>query len=673
MLAPEWWSTFWENLRRDVVPGYARDRAIADAVNGNWQSAVAPRPRDPLAIDLDGDGIETLGIPASGNPILFDHDADGVKTGTGWLQPDDAWLVLDRDANGSIDTGRELFGVDTLITIQQTGPDGQPQTVTRNASSGFEALMSLDTGNGTAGSTGYNDGVFNASDAAFAAVRLWKDLNQDGISQAGELLTLASQGIASISLAATNTNTNLGNGNTVTGTAIVTRTNGSTTLAETVSMQAGNLNLASNPFYREFTDVIPLTDAAIALPEMGGSGLLRDLREAMSLGTAYADKLAQATQAFSQAGTRAEQLALLDGVIAAWAQTTPQANLWLRNTARSPMDLAAVFADTRFAAVLDAERAGWRDLLAAADFSHAGYNDAARQLVSMAQDSRLFSYVYTYTPPGNTSVPPVYMADASQYATLSELTGTLRQIAVLEVFNGTEFLSQLGHVTINNANGQTTTVLPPDATVSGLMNQAYQALAQSIYGALVVQTRLRPYLDAVELVIDETGIRFDTAALAAVLDSNRATDLSNALIDLVELTKYTFATLDVTGFDALGTLRSWIDALPANSTLRSDLPQLGVFFSPATGGTADNDVFLGDGAANSFSSSAGDDVLDGAAGNDSLISGDGNDFLFGGLDNDTLQGGSGNDTLDGGSGNDIMAGGIYDTWNGYFWGYGNDT
>ncbi|MDY0012326.1 MAG: hypothetical protein RBS40_05465 [Rhodocyclaceae bacterium] len=46
---------------------------------------------------------------------------------------------------------------------------------------------------------------------------------------------------------------------------------------------AANLDLASNPFYREFTDSLPITEQAAGLPDMGGSGLVRDLREAASL------------------------------------------------------------------------------------------------------------------------------------------------------------------------------------------------------------------------------------------------------------------------------------------------------------------------------------------------------------------------------------------------------
>jgi hypothetical protein len=242
------------------------DYDINGNVSGNFRtgsSARNPIPRDPLAIDLDGDGIETAGVGTS--PVLFDHNADGIRTGTGWVKGDDGWLVLDRNGNGLIDSGRELFGVDTLLS-------GTPGVDATYANTGFEALKTLDS-NG--------DNLFNATDAAFAQVRIWQDTNQDGISQASELFTLAQKNIASIGLTASNTTQNLGNGNTVSGTATVTRINGTTTLAETVSVAgdttAANLFLGVNPFYREFTDTIAPTTQAQNLPNMRGSGWVRDL------------------------------------------------------------------------------------------------------------------------------------------------------------------------------------------------------------------------------------------------------------------------------------------------------------------------------------------------------------------------------------------------------------
>lgn len=160
----------------------------------------------------------------------------------------------------------------------------------------------------------------NCSDAAFAQVKLWQDLNQDGVSQANELFALADHGIASIGLSGTAANTNLGNGNTVGATAVVTRSDGTTTTA-------ADLNLAHNPFFRRFTTDVPVSQAAQALPQMGGAGWVRDLREAMSLGTAQAQALLADVQAFASGTTKAEQLAQLDPLIRDWAATNEHATL----------------------------------------------------------------------------------------------------------------------------------------------------------------------------------------------------------------------------------------------------------------------------------------------------------------------------------------------------------
>ena len=69
---------------------------------------------DPLSLDLDGDGIETTAIEGL-NSTLFDHNKDGIRTATGWVSADDGLLVLDRNGDGVINHGGELFGDNTLL------------------------------------------------------------------------------------------------------------------------------------------------------------------------------------------------------------------------------------------------------------------------------------------------------------------------------------------------------------------------------------------------------------------------------------------------------------------------------------------------------------------------------------------------------------------------------
>lgn len=74
---------------------------VADFVSSSFISAqrFVPIVVDPLVLDLDGDGLETLGVNAG---VLFDHDGDGIRTGTGWISPDDGFLALDRNGNGVV-------------------------------------------------------------------------------------------------------------------------------------------------------------------------------------------------------------------------------------------------------------------------------------------------------------------------------------------------------------------------------------------------------------------------------------------------------------------------------------------------------------------------------------------------------------------------------------------
>jgi len=181
---------------------------------------------DPLILDLDGDGLE---ITPLAKGVLFDANGDSIKTGTAWAGADDGMLVWDRDGNGLIDSGRELFGDETMLA------NGQ------KAAHGFAALSELDTGSVVNGvSVGAADGVFNAKDARYANVRVWRDLNQDGISQAGELQTLAQSGVTSIQLGSSATNTQYGDA-ILAHSSTFTRANGSTG-------QAGSFILAQNNF-----------------------------------------------------------------------------------------------------------------------------------------------------------------------------------------------------------------------------------------------------------------------------------------------------------------------------------------------------------------------------------------------------------------------------------------
>jgi Ca2+-binding RTX toxin-like protein len=580
---------------------------------------------DPLALDLDGDGIETVGVAGSGT-VLFDHDGDGLKQGTGWVKSDDGLLVLDRNGNGVIDNGAELFGVDTVLS------DGQ------KATDGFAALRDLDAN---------ADGVFDAADGQFANVRVWRDLNQDGVSQAGELKNLAELGIASISLNATSTNTNLGNGNTVTHSASFTRADGSTGTA-------GNLNFAQNAFYREFTDSVQITDATRSLPDMAGSGLVRDLREAASLSSEVAATLS----AMTTDTTRAQFIAHANTLIDQWAATSTLQNSYDLATQQN-LDL------TFLPPGVTAEEAYF--VLHEDDFGGL-----------------------------DTGTPTLVISDERKAEIRAQIAEIEHLIKVLEPFNGQNFLqftdgqatdTTVGVVAwIDGGSGGSSIGWAPvpggRTPVFGrfeqgrldLLRQSYEALKQSVYQGLALQTWLKPYLDAASFTVTETGLALDFSALNARLDTLYQTDAGNALTDLIELNRYAGDGLRNSGWTGLETLRTWVEGAVGNAGLEAILQDLHVARGSGNfAGTATGDILFGASGNDTVKGEAGDDTLDGGAGNDTLYGGAGADTLLGGDGNDYLYGDAGDDVLEGGAGTDYLSGGLGSDTYRFGLGDGQDT
>jgi hypothetical protein len=191
--------------------GNALTSAQVEAMSTAQASALfnATHGISPIVLDLSGNGINTL---ASNAGVSFDLNADGSKEQAGWVAGGDGLLVLDRNGDGSINDGSELFGTGTTLA------NGS------KASNGYEALAELDV-NG--------DGVIDAKDAAFSKLQVWVDGNADGVSSADELKSLTDLGITKLSLTV-KVDGSKDNGNTIGLTSTFETTDGATHVAADV-------------------------------------------------------------------------------------------------------------------------------------------------------------------------------------------------------------------------------------------------------------------------------------------------------------------------------------------------------------------------------------------------------------------------------------------------------
>ena len=519
---------------------------------------------DPLALDLNGNGIETLA--ANGHDgAMFDHERNGIRTATGWVHSNDGLLVHDRNGDGKISDGSELFGDNTLLKDGST------------AAHGFAALAELDE-NG--------DGKVDAADSAFKKLGVWRDLNHNGISEEGEISSLEDMRVQSLNLAYKNADQNLGNGNTLAEVGSYTDEDGKEHIM-------GDLRLAADRFHSRFSDSIELTDAQRREVNLGGSGRVRDLREA----AAQSSELAEVLQQYKNAATKEEQLALRDKLLQAWA-----------NTDKSRDSIIKISADFTIRTQQDRRRG-------------IGLTPSQIRHMQSIMSRNIWELIGESDPDGK--------RQAELY----------RRIGVLDSFTGTRSSrlyyfneAQAKHI-IDTANG------------------TYDKLVDSLYDGLLFQTRLRPYLDAMRLRVDEKGeYSLDYSGVSALFNEIHKKNPGKAFTDLGEL----LAKSNDGKNPALAQLAEqhtqYMAEAAQNGTLTQYAETLGKKNMDTLGhriGTDDNDNLSGNASAN---------------------------YLTGGAGNDKLYGGKGHDTLVGGAGNDYMEGGDYESDTYHFArGHGKDT
>ncbi|MBM7625131.1 calcium-binding protein, partial [Sporohalobacter salinus] len=233
---------------------------------------------DPLTLDLNGDGIKTIGQEKG---VHFDLDNNDFKEKTGWINSKDGLLTLDKNNNGTIDDGSELFGTETK--------------------SGFEMLGEYDSN---------SDNKIDKNDEIYSQLKVWQDKNQNGESEADELYTLKELDIKSINLNHEHVSKTEENGNVI-------RNKGNYESVDGEVKQIKEFLFSRDLVDTEASEIIEETEEIKGLPELRGYGNVHSLRQAMLRD----DKLIEYVEEFMAEKDSQKRQEIMNKILFTWTES----------------------------------------------------------------------------------------------------------------------------------------------------------------------------------------------------------------------------------------------------------------------------------------------------------------------------------------------------------------
>ena len=531
---------------------------IGDELNENFETAETTR--SPLAVDLNGDGV--IGTTSVADGVYFDHENDGFAEKTGWISAEDGVLVRDLNGNGLIDNGTELFGNSTILSNNET------------AANGFEALKELDS-NG--------DGIFSNQDKAWNEVKVWQDANQNGYTDVNELKSLDSVGITEINLNYKQQQVADENGN-MHNQISTGKKDGSEISIHDVWFERDTIDSQS-------LQQIIIPDDIFLLPEIGGSGKVCSLREAM------------AQDESGELRTLVEQYINFD-----YNHTiTPETNQESKTE------------NTDLEITLPYETGEITDITVSNVHAQEG------------RDAILRDIIYHWA--GVQDMDPNGRNPTQVY---SKVIDDTRKLEALEEFLGKDYMGVWcwGELDPN-----------PHGKAAPYLLRAFDTLFAYVENQLLKQSDFRELLQNMGTIQDtETGeTSIDISGMIPLLEEkynaagfwgqNMLTKFANVLKNAENGEAY-IAAIKAKG-DAEG------------SSFEKALAEFGDIK-----GTELADSLTGTNGADEIYSDAGNDKIYAAGGNDNIVGGTGNDTIFAEDGDDVLIGGEGKDYLNGGNGAD---------------------
>ena len=652
-----------------------------------------PETYDPIVIDFNKNGVTSTKLD---NTVYFDHDNNGFAEATAWIEKDDGLLALDKNDNGKIDNGNELFGNHTISNTIYGYTD-------KKATNGYEALKAYDL-NG--------DNVIDEKDEIFDKLKIWKDKNSNGITDEGELSSLADNNIKSIDLNYKEIAIDE-NSNTVKQSSKVTLKDGSTLDANDVWMKV-NLNKTE-----EIIDQSKLSPEAQALPQVMASGNLSSLRVAADKNeklTAminlylmlspedrkkHIDELIYEWAGVSDMDPNSRTTSIDSRIVNVYEKLTGKPFTWRGYSNDANIGISANIIKERFDtfkryvyATIELQTT-YSDMDLNLDLMHLGENGKLRykfdglnsKLMQLYKDEKYNEIVKLIDNVRDTSAyKPIFQENLKE--NLSNFCVNDDKLLSL-CFNA--YISGTDSNDVISGNSEDNFIVGGKGkdTINGGAGDDTYVFARGDGNDIIYDTMGNDKIQFRE------GITHNDVSLKRELDkliisiknNNDSITIQNFFSVNPEIGNNTIRTItfaDGTVYD----LNKILELTPLSSTDKDDKLYLtdgndtfdaGLGNDEIWGGNGDdiisgnegNDVLYGNDGNDTINGNDGNDELHGDGGNDQLFGGDGNDTLYGENGNDTLIGGIGGDNLQGGDGNDTLNGGLGDdTLNG---GYGDDT
>jgi len=618
----------------------------------------------PIILDLDGDGVETTNISSG---TFFDHDANGLAELTGWVSADDGLLVLDRDKNGTIDSGRELFGNATLLN------DGT------KAANGFQALAELDDN---------QDGRIDANDTAYTQLRIWQDADGDGYSSADELKTLTELDIQSIRTGYTETINNItdASGKIISLTALAGldfNNDGRIDADDTTYTQLRIWQDLNGDGYLSGDELKTLSELDIKFINTeitnhitDASGKILSLKELARTDNNYDGIINSKDYRYTElriwndinwdGNVSVDELKPLSGRVIDYVNkgsvedntyaidangniikeygtftradgtTGSAADVWFNVDKMYTVATEWLDVSEEIAALPNLGGTGnVYDLHQSMVRDESGHLKNLVEQFAVATDASVRhalvkQILYAWT--GVENIDPLSRASGIFYG---NAIGDARKLATLEAFIGEPYWGTwCGLSRDPNPHGK---------AVKYLL-KAFDDLVARTYSQLMAQTHFKSLMDSITKTWnnDTNQYDWDVSATKDALQVLYLADPNNAPLAMREFSDILY--LDgAGGRQALQELRAQGDVTSSDAFLRL-LAEMGM------------NAIVGDGNGNYLQGANDDDFIYGMGGNDRLYGNDGYDVLNGGTGNDYLYGGTGNDTLDGGPGNDQLYG-----------------